>query len=541
MKLQLMSAMLFWVATGWGQQIADSVYWVYFTDKADNGFQIDRPEEFLSERSIQRRASQGLAVDAHDLPVTAAYVEEIRALGVQVKHVSRWLNGIAMVEADSQLFDQVLAKSFTSTVPWKPGTDDQYYPPTPGGNRFDPPLDTPPEFEYGVATEQVTMIKMDVLHDLGYTGGGVWIAVLDAGFHKVDSLPSFEPMIQEGRLLGTRNFVNDQDLFRHPATHGMYVLSIIGAGWQGNLVGTAPHASYFLCLTEDVEGETRIEEIAWVEAAEYVDSLGCDVINTSLGYSDMEGEDFDYTYRDMDGKTAFISRAASLTASRGMIACNSAGNEGNDPWYYITAPGDAPNILTVGAVDSTNRIASFSSRGPTFDARIKPDVVGMGASTGIQSVNGGLARGGGTSFSSPVIAGSVSSLWQAYPEIPASEMIQWIRQGSDRSKSPDITYGYGLPDFAKIYWNITHVPARYIPGRLEIYPNPARDRVMIKLPENMAGTYTLQLYDGLGRVMRLVQVALPGEVNLPADLKSGFYILQVNTDSGTYHSRLIKE
>jgi hypothetical protein len=243
----------------------------------------------------------------------------------------------------------------------------------------------------------------------------------------------------------------------------------------------------------------------------------------------------------MDGKTTFISRAASLTASRGIITCNSAGNSGDDPWFYITAPADAQDILAVGAVDSTNVIGNFSSRGPTFDARIKPDVVAMGVNTGVQSISGGLARGSGTSFSSPVMAGSVASLWQAYPEISAKEMIHWIRQNSDRKNNPDATYGFGLPDFIRTYWNITHVPARFTPGHMEIYPNPALDHIMVKLPEDSSGDFEMRIYDLRGRMIHSGQVVLPGSVDLPSWLMSGMYILEINTDLAIYRTRLIRE
>jgi len=357
----------------------------------------------------------------------------------------------------------------------------------------------------------------------------------------VDSLPSFASMIGEGRLLGTRNFVNDIPLFRQGSTHGMYVLSLIGADWNGNMMGTAPDASFMLCMTEDPNRETRIEEIAWIEAAEYIDSLGFDVINTSLGYSDFDTTMFDYTYRDMDGKSTFISRAASMVAGKGIIACVSAGNEGNKEWYYITAPGDAFDILTVGAVDSTRNIAGFSSRGPSFDARIKPDVTAMGVTTVVQSTFGGLAWGGGTSFASPLIAGSVASLWQAYPQIPARELIRLIRQSGDRVKNPDATYGFGVPNFALAYWSISSVPAGYVPGHMELYPNPARDRIMVKLPGEEAGTYEMYFYDLWGKMIHAREVSLPGQILLPDQLASGMYILEIRTGAGIYRSRLIKQ
>jgi len=541
MKLKLFLLVLLVTPMLIAQEIADSVYWVYFTDKDGTDYQINRPEEFLSERSINRRAWQGLGIDGRDLPVNDNYVQELKELGVEIRHISRWLNGAVMINADSAQFQQVLEKSFTDTVAWSPPGDDLYFPTKTTGERFSPPLETPPGYSYGVAREQVTMLQMDHVHDMGYTGKGVWIAVLDAGFYNVDSLPSFEAMIAEGRLLGTRNFVNDLHVFRESSSHGMNVLSTMVGEWDGYMVGTAPHASYLLCMTENPAQETRLEEIAWIEAAEYADSLGFDVINTSLGYSDMDGEAYDYSYNDMDGKTTFISRAASLTASRGIIAVNSAGNEGNDEWYYITAPADAPNILTVGAVDSTNVIGAFSSRGPSFDARVKPDVTAMGVASGVQYKTGGIARGSGTSFSSPILAGSVASLWQAYPDLPVNEMIHFVRQGGDRLKNPDSTYGFGLPDFFRTYFNITSVSNRMIPGHLEVYPNPASEMIMIKVPGQEAGLQTLGFYDFSGRKVHVMQTELPGQVDLPDGLCPGIYILEINTSSGVYRSRLIIE
>ncbi|MCK4879187.1 MAG: S8 family serine peptidase [Bacteroidales bacterium] len=523
------------------QEIATGVYWIYFSDKEGDGYQIDQPAQFLSDRSVNRRAMQGLAVDRADLPVSPDYLQEIREMGVEIRHVSRWLNGIAMINMDDTTFQQVVQKPFTDTVPWIPATDDLFFPHKSGESRFDPPLESSPAFDYGVAREQVEMVRTDQLHKLGYTGRGVWIGVLDAGFFNVDSLPSFIPLIDEGRILETRNYVNETPLFRQSSSHGMYVLSIMAGEWDGNMVGTAPHASYLLCMTEDPDRETRIEEIAWIEAAEYADSLGADLINTSLGYSDFDEEEFDYTYRDMDGKTTYISRAASLTASRGMILCNSAGNSGDDEWFYITAPADATDILAVGAVDSTNLIANFSSRGPTFDARIKPDVTAMGQATGIQSKNGGLARGSGTSFSSPVIAGSVATLWQAFPELPAREMIHMVRQNGDRYKNPDSTYGFGTPNMLRSYHAITRVPAGFAPGEMEIWPNPASERIMIRIPETESGKQQVRFYDLSGKMTCSMQIELPGEMALPGTMNSGIYIIEIRTTSHIYRSRLIKQ
>jgi subtilisin family serine protease len=377
------------------------------------------------------------------------------------------------------------------------------------------------------------------LHEMGYTAGGVWIGVLDAGFYNVDSLPSFINLFDEERILETRNYVNDSSIYRQSSFHGMAVLSIIGGEWNGNLVGTAPHASYLLCMTENKEQETRIEEIAWIEAAEYADSLGVDVINTSLGYSDFDSVIYDYSYRDMDGRSTYISRAASLTASRGMILCTSAGNQGNKNWYYITAPADATDVLSLGAVDSTNQIASSSSRGPSYDARIKPDITAMGRATGLQHRMGGVTRSNGTSFSSPVMAGSVAALWQAFPELGARELIYKIRQSSDRSNNPDINYGYGTPNMMHAYHTITRVPVRLSTGRMEIWPNPAREHIMIKIPES--GEQQIRLYDLNGKLAYSRQMQLPGEMELPPGLIGGIYIIEIRTQGSIYRSRLLKQ
>jgi serine protease AprX len=522
------------------QEIAPGVYWVYFTDKDAAGYQIDQPARFLSERSVNRRAMQGLGIDRRDLPVDSAYLQEIGSLGVEIRHVSRWLNGAALAGLDQASFQLVLQLPFTDTVPWEPGTEDAYLPQPGGEPRFDHPLSADPDFSYGLAREQVELMQTDGLHALGYTGKGVWIGVLDAGFHNVDSLPAFIPLLQEERVLETRNYVRPVSVYRESGSHGMSVLSIMAGQWDGYLVGTAPDASYLLCMTENTEQETRIEEIAWIEAAEYADSLGIDVINTSLGYSDFDGTLYDYSYEEMDGKSTFISRAASLLASRGMVFCNSAGNEGTGPWHYITAPADAFDILAVGAVDSTNILADFSSRGPTYDARIKPDVTAMGRATAIQLGNGDAGRGNGTSFASPVMAGSVACLWQAFPELPAQELISRIRWSGHRSTRPDINYGFGTPNMMYAYHTITEVPAGTAPGRMELWPNPVSDRVWIRIPEPGPGYPMVRLYDLRGSVSLAGPLELPGELILPESLPGGVYILEVRTGRHIYRGRILK-
>jgi subtilisin family serine protease len=363
--------------------------------------------------------------------------------------------------------------------------------------------------------------------------------VLDAGFYNVDSLPSFEQMINDGRLMGTRNFVDNIPVFRSPSSHGMSVLSIMGAEWNGHMVGTAPRASYFLCITENSSSESRIEEIAWIEAAEFLDSLGCDVFNTSLGYSVFDRSLFDYAYENMDGQTTFISRAASMTASKGIICCVSAGNEGNKSWYYLTAPSDASDILGVGAVDDLGQISNFSSRGPSFDGRVKPDVVATGKLAWIQHWSGAIVQRDGTSFSSPLITGSVASLWQAYPTLPATEIMDAVRQSGDRYERPDDDYGYGLPSFSEALQSISSTRNNFRDGEMVVYPNPASDRVTIRIPGDNAGRCLTRLYDMTGRLILSRELELPGMLTIPPGHAGGICILEVNSAGRLFRIPLI--
>ncbi|MEZ5071923.1 MAG: S8 family serine peptidase [Bacteroidales bacterium] len=522
------------------QEIAGDVYWLYFTDKGDNGYDIDRPEEFLTPRSLDRRAWQGLGVDERDEPLTEAYLEQIRELGGQIRHRSRWLNGVALTECTEELFLDLLALPFTDTLPWEPATEESLVPGRSDQPRFSGPVPGAEAYDYGIAREQVELIQTRELHRWGYRGEGVHVAVLDAGFYNVDSLTSFAPMRADGRLLGTRNFVRDRSVFRETSTHGMHVLSILGGEWDGNLVGTAPKASYLLCMTEHPDQETRLEEIAWIEAAEYADSLGFDVINTSLGYSLFDDPGSNYTYEDMDGRTTFISRAASLTASRGMIACISAGNQGNDPWHYITAPADATNILTVGAVDSLGTIAAFSSRGPTADGRVKPDVSAMGVQTGVQTVADQLARGSGTSFSSPTIAGSVASLWQAFPETPAQELMEAVRESAYLHESPNNDIGHGIPNFARALHLLTSTRKLTPESEVLVYPNPVRDRIHVAVAGQTNGPAQIRLFSPDGVLRAIHTVPLPADLDLGPDLEPGLYILQLSVSGLLYHQRILR-
>lgn len=527
--------------SAFAQQVAENTYWYYFTDKNDNGHNTGQPETFLSQRSIDRRGWQALPVDEADLPVTPHYIDSLEALGIKIVHTSKWLNGVLVTSNDTLLADTLYRLPFVDSLPWKPDPGNRYFPAMPRGTRFDPPLETPPDYSYGYGENQVKQLDLDYLHQKGYTGSGVIIAVLDGGFLELPALPVFQEPLAAGQILAQRNYVNRTEESYSRSGHGTSVSSVIIGNWPDSLVGTAPGTSLILAITEDVLQETRIEEYAWIEAAEWADSLGADIINTSLGYTTFDDPSTNYSYRDMDGKTAAISVANSMAADRGMVSVTSAGNSGNDNWYYIGAPADATNILAVGAVDPEGSLASFSSRGPTYDRRIKPDVAAMGLMTAVQSTDGNIRLGAGTSYASPLIAGATALLWQAYPTLPSKTLMQWIIESGDRAQAPDIDYGYGIPSFKAAFHAITSTGNYLASDELKIFPNPCTDILHMVVPQAGSSDYNVTVYDLQGRIMLNSNTTIPGSLELPSSIHPGIYILQLENSGNHFKSLFIRK
>lgn len=469
-------------------QVEDA--WVYFADKPNAASYLSAPLTMLTQRALDRRTAQSIALSVKDVPLEATYVAAVAtSTGIEIKARSKWLNALH-VRGTKVNIDALLQINGVASVTYGNSTLNKEYPDKTKKRNKEAQMKEVSNFDYGVSTNQIQMLNGDFLHNLGYKGEGMHIAVLDAGFQGVESFVAFaylhDSETTNGEIIGGYDFVNRNANFyaNTGSTHGLSVLSTMGAQLPGQFIGTAPNAQFYLFVTEDPPNENPLEESLWVEAAERADSLGVDIINTSLGYTTFDNSSYNYTYADMDGNTTFISRGAELAAATGMLLVTSAGNSGSDAWHYISAPADAPSVLSVGAVNAQETIAVFSSFGPTSDNRVKPEVLAQGQNVYVINAFGNIATSNGTSFSSPIMAGMAACLWQAFPDKPAHEIRQLIVESSDLYNNPTDQYGYGIPDFQSIC-ELLSVPALEA-STIRVYPNPVTTTVYFEGLPGMA-------------------------------------------------------
>lgn len=425
-------------------------YRVYFANKDNNPYSIKRPEAFLSAKSIERRKKYNIKVDEYDLPVTPMYLKYISKQGGKVLHTSKW-NNTAVIEINDTTLALALEKiSYVTHVKkiWESQDSIRVVKKTNRFTEIENQFDTIATNYYGFAGCQAQMLRANQLHEAGYKGQGITIAVIDGGFYNADTIQS----LRGCKILGTRNFVEPQkSVYETPQDHGTMVLSCIATQMPYVFVGTAPEASFYLLQSEDTNSENIVEEDNWCAAIEYADSLGVDIVTSSLGYYKFDDPSVSHKYHEQDGKTAMNSRSASLAASRGLLVLNSAGNEGNGAWKKIGFPADAHNILAVGAVNHKGINADFSSVGNTTDGRIKPEVMAMGANASVFDFQGNLSVASGTSFSCPILCGAAACLLQAFPKMKPTEIIDAIIRSGNNYSTPNNIYGYGIPDFWKAY------------------------------------------------------------------------------------------
>ena len=426
------------------------IYRLSLTDKKGSLGSINHPGTFLSDRALKRRARQHLTVDSTDLPVSGTYLNTLRKQGAQVVGMSKWNNTVLVRATDTTIMAKLARLAFVKQVRRVFQAPDSASVLTPEKISSTLGNDKVTGDIYGEGARQIDMLGGRQLHNAGYRGQGMLIAVIDGGFMNADKLaPRYH-----FNIVGQHDCVwpYNADIYQL-LNHGTMVLSTMGAHADSAFVGTAPEASYLLLRSEDGRSEQEVEEDYWAQAAEYADSAGADVINTSLGYTRFDNRGTSHRYSEQDGRTALISRTASMLASKGIVMVCSAGNEGAGTWKRIGFPADARHCLTVAALSADSVIAMFSSVGPAYDGRVKPDVAALGVAATVVGGNGIITAANGTSFASPILCGMVACLWQALPNKTAGDIITLVRQSANRFTQPDNVYGYGIPNFYKAWLN----------------------------------------------------------------------------------------
>lgn len=505
-------------------------YMVFFNDKANSPYQIEEPISYLSQRAINRRVNQNIAITEEDLPVNPAYVAGIRELEIETYYTSKWMNGV-LIQADGSRLPDIQALEYVSRI--------EYVAP---GERLTPEIELDPgplasePVDRGSLTNlaEREMLGGDVMNEAGYSGDDIWIAFSDGGFSNVNSATYFEYLFTTGQYLGGVDFVtNGHNPFQY-SLHGTGVLSTVVGDAGMDFRGIAPESSVVLLVTEDVDSEYRIEEYNWLFGAEYADSLGVDILNVSLGYTDFDDNSMNYTQADLDGATTIITRAAELAFSKGMLIVTSVGNNGDRAWRLVSAPADGPNVLAVGAVNNERSRIALSSVGPTADGRIKPDVMAKGS--GVAQFRTTFTSRSGTSFAAPLIAGLAAGLWQANPDWTNEQLLQGIKRRGSRFEFPDNNFGHGIPHF-----ELNRVLA-IKPNKLEwsVYPNPTSEGKFTLETQN-ANLLEVQIYNDQGQSVP-VTTRMQDDRKLQLDLSdkaSGIYFIKLQTQHGTETIRVL--
>jgi len=512
-------------------------FYVQLANKNNTPYSLSTPSEYLSARSIARRVFFNIPIDSTDLPVNTTYISQIAAKGVSIHCRSKWMNGVTVLTADSSLMSQVRALPFVKWAKYT-GKIDVAQLTKPQKSKFESQT-----YNYGTAATQLNQVNASYLHNLGFTGKNIHVGVLDAGFLNANTNPGFDSLRLQGRLLGVKDFSEPTPNIYGSDSHGSNVLSIMTGNLPNQYLGAAPHASFWLIRTEYAPSEYLSETDFWVAGIEFADSVGVDLVNSSLGYTTFDDPAMNFTYSNMNGTFSRASRAASLAAQKGIIVCNSAGNEGNKTWHYIGVPADAAGIVSVGAATSTGDPSSFTSYGPTADSRIKPDLSAMGTSTAYISTAGTTASGNGTSYSSPVMTGMFACFLQ-YAKANLSgfniqTLIQSAKQSANYFASPTDRLGYGIPNFQQAAFIMTMLTAadQNPKNDVFIYQNKSANNLQIISNFSKETTVTLYTVSGIAvysRTLNDFQAAIA-----TSGFANGIYFVKVSGNGQTVTKKLI--
>ncbi|KAB1155537.1 S8 family serine peptidase [Flavobacterium luteum] len=515
--------------------------WVYFNSKPDSQAYFENPLTMLTQRALDRRKLQNIPIDFIDVPIYQSFINQVAATqGIKVMAKSKWFNAIHVQGLQSDI-QALKTLNFVERIDFANKNLNATGKVTAPKRikKISKTYETESFFNYASSANQIQMLNGILLHKQNYTGSGKIIAVMDAGFPGVNSAETFERLRNNNQLLGGYDYVKRNIDFYSGDSHGTLVLSTMGGFLENQLVGTAPDASYYLFVTEDDKNESPLELSLWVEAAEEADRLGVDIITTSLGYTQFDNPNYDFTYNDMNGSSTFISKGVEFAFSRGIVCVVSAGNQGSKAWRYISAPADAFHALTVGAVDAAGNYASFSSKGPSYDGRVKPDIVAQGQQSVLSNTAGAITTANGTSFSGPIIAGMVASLWQALPNKTNTEILDLIKQSSSLFTSPNEKLGHGIPDF-NLALNNALGQKQFSQKEFILYPNPAQDNILISFPNGFENA-TITLYNSLGQKIFDKVISKENKSIFLENLNSGIYFYNLTSKTYLQSGKIVKQ
>lgn len=519
--------------------------WIYFTNKPNSETYLSNPLSMLTQRALDRRSAQGIALNINDVPVHQPYIDQISATsGIIVKAKSKWMNCLHIRGTIADI-NSLLILPFVDHITFANPTLN------PSG-RFankksikEPKLinkqmNVDVNFNYGTSANQIQMLNGHLLHQANYTGTGKIIAVLDSGFLNVNSTAPFQRLFDNNLILGGYNYVSQNTNVYSLHNHGTMVLSCMGGFVDNQLVGTAPDAKYYLFVTEDVTSENPVEESFWVEAAEEADRLGVDIITTSLGYFGYDNPNYSHSYSDLTGNAAFISKGANIAFSKGIIVVASAGNSGATANPYISVPAEATNVLAIGAVQANGSYAGFSSIGPTFDGRVKPDVMAQGQASVLANTSGTVMTASGTSFSCPIMAGVIACLWQALPNLTNQQIVTLIKESGDKFTTPNAQYGYGIPNFQSALTAGLLSVNELLNNEVVLFPNPFKNNIQVAL-SNDNESFTIEICNALGQNVVTKQKVSSFEIIPMEHLNSGVYFYSIQGKNSSKSGKIIKQ
>jgi serine protease AprX len=528
-------------------------FWIKLNNKANTPYSVSTPTAFLTQKSINRRNAQGIVIDQTDLPVDPAYVSQIDAVAnVQVLYASKWMNAVAIMVTDTHITAIQTATAAVNSLSFVVNTK-----PT---NKLrivfnDELNDAVANMNaaksngiieyYGGAYNQGKQLNAVCMHGYGYRGQGMTIAILDAGFNSANTLHAFDSLFARGGVLGTRDFVDGGTSVYEDAEHGMSCLSTMAACVPSVMVGTAPEANYWLLRTEDANSapplsESPSEEYNWIRGAEFADSVGVDILTTSLGYTTFDQNVYNHNYAGLNGKTYPMSIAATMAVRKGMFVLNAAGNEGGNSWNFVGVPADADSICTVGAVNSSGAYAPFSSQGPTSDGRHKPDLVSTGSGAFVAVTGNSYQYGNGTSFATPIMAGAIACFWQRYSTFKPMQILDTLKKYASNAASPNNLIGWGIPNMCASPVGVKEISQNNI-NVFKVYPNPVATKFTIAITNKYHEILNAEIYNTIGGLVKTVSIMSDDTIVDLNSFANGIYFVKVNTKAGSSIRKIVKE